>query len=168
MSATRASSAPTACWTATALYGAFPADNEFGDTYGPLAYVAYMPFVALFGWSGTWDDLPAAHGAAVAFDLACAGGMWLAGRRIGGRSMAHLLAYLWVACPFTLLVANSGANDALVAALVLAAFLCLGRPGARGALAVLAGLTKFAPLALVPLFVTYGGGPLRSLARRPL
>ena len=35
-----------------------------GDTYGPAVYVAYMPFVALFGWSGLWDDLPAAHVAA--------------------------------------------------------------------------------------------------------
>ncbi len=50
-----------------------------------------------------------------------------------------LLAYLWAACPFTLLVANSGANDALVAALVLAAFLCLDRPAARGALAIARG-----------------------------
>ena len=64
--------------------------------------------------------------------------------------------------PFTLIVANSGANDALVGALVLAAFLCAGRPVARGALAVLAGLTKFAPLAFVPLFVTAGRGRLRS------
>ena len=64
--------------------------------------------------------------------------------------------------PFTLIVANSGANDALVGALVLAALLCAGRPVARGALAVLAGLTKFAPLALVPLFVTAGRGRLRS------
>jgi hypothetical protein len=53
-------------------------------------------------------------------------------------------------------VLNSGANDALVAALVLGAFLCLDRPAARGALAVAAGFTKFAPLALVPLFVTFG------------
>ena len=45
--------------------------------------------------------------------------MWLAGRRLGGRQLGVLLAYLWAACPFTLLVANSGANDALVAALVL-------------------------------------------------
>ena len=147
-----------------AVYGAFPADNAFGDTYAPITYLAYAPFVAVFGWGGTWDDLPAAHAAAVAFDLACVGGMWVAGRRLGGRSLGLLLAYLWVACPFTLLVVNSGSNDALVAALVLAAFLCLARPTARGALAALAGLTKFAPLALAPLFVTYGRRPLRSLA----
>jgi hypothetical protein len=139
-----------------ALYGGFPSDNPRGDTYGPLAYAAYMPFVALFGWGGSWDDLPAAHAAAVVFDLACIAGMWLAGRRLGGRTLGLLLAYLWAACPFTLLVLNSGANDALVGALVLGAWLCLGRPAARGAFAVAAGLTKFAPLALVPLFVTYG------------
>ena len=147
-----------------ALYGAFPPDNEFGDTYGPVAYLAYAPFVLLFGWGGTWDDLPAAHAAAAAFDLACLAGMWFAGRRIGGATLGLLLAYLWAACPFTLLVANSGANDALVAALVLAAFLCLHRPIARGALATVAGLTKFAPLALAPLFVSYRPGRARSLA----
>jgi uncharacterized membrane protein len=75
-----------------------------------------------------------------------------------------LLAYLWAACPFTLLVENSGSNDALVAALVLAAFLCLDRPGPRGALATLAGLTKLAPLALVPLFAGYRTGRRRSAA----
>jgi hypothetical protein len=145
------------------LYGGFPADDARGDTYGPLAYVAYVPFVLVFPWGGTWDDLPAAHAAAAAFDLACLAGMWLAGSRLGGRPLAVLLAYLWAACPFTLLVENSGANDALVAALVLAAFLCLRRPVARGALATAAGLTKFAPLALVPLFVTHGRNRGRSL-----
>jgi hypothetical protein len=146
------------------LYGGFPPDNPNGDTYGPLAYVAYVPFVAAFPWGGSWDDLPAAHAAAIVFDLACVAGMWLAGNRLGGRPLAVLLAYLWVACPFTLLVENSSANDALVAALVLAAFLCLDRPASRGALAALAGLTKFAPLALVPLFAGYGRGRARSLA----
>jgi hypothetical protein len=146
-----------------ALYGAFPHDDAHGDTYGPVAYAAYAPFVLAFPWGGGWDDLPAAHAAAVAFDLACLLGMWLAGRRLGGPRLALLLAYLWVACPFTLLAENSGANDALVGALVLAAFLCLRRPVARGALAAVAGLTKFAPLALVPLFASYHGHRRRSL-----
>jgi hypothetical protein len=51
------------------LYGAYPSDNEHGDTYGPVNYEAYVPFQQLFGWSGTWDDLPAAHAAAILFDL---------------------------------------------------------------------------------------------------
>jgi hypothetical protein len=146
------------------LYGGFPADNPHGDTYGPLTYVAYVPFVLVFPWGGTWDGLPAAHAAAVAFDLACVAGMWIAGDRLGGRPLAVLLAYLWAACPFTLLVENSGANDALVAALVLGAFLSLERPALRGALATLAGLTKLAPLALLPLFAGHGAGRRRSVA----
>ena len=75
----------------------------------------------------------------MAFDLACVAGLWLAGRRLRGPAFGLLLAYLWVTFPFTLLVANSGTNDALVGALVLAAFLCTARPVARGALAVIAG-----------------------------
>jgi hypothetical protein len=144
------------------LYGGFPAHVARGDTYGPVVYVAYVPWSLIWPWTGTWDDLPAAHAAAVAFDLACVAGMWLAGRRLRGPAFGLLLAYLWVTFPFTLLVANSGTNDALVGALVLATFLCTARPIARGALAVIAGLSKFAPLALVPLFVTAGRGRVRS------
>ncbi len=139
------------------LYGAFPPDNEHGDTYGPASYAAYVPFELLLPWtSGTWDDLPAAHAAAVAFDLGCAALLW----RLGG----VLFAYLWLTYPFTLLVANSGANDSLVALLVLAALLAASRPAARGALVALAGLTKFAPLALAPLFAGgRGSHPRRAV-----
>ena len=44
--------------------------NPRGDTYGPVAYLAYVPAVLAFGWSGLWDDLPAAHAVAIAADLA--------------------------------------------------------------------------------------------------
>lgn len=42
------------------LYGedAFPGDNPFGDTYGPVNYYAYVPFEQALAWSGSWDDLP--------------------------------------------------------------------------------------------------------------
>ena len=40
------------------LYGSFPADNEHGDTYGPVNYEAYVPFEQLFGWSGTLGRPP--------------------------------------------------------------------------------------------------------------
>ena len=36
------------------------------------------------------------------------------GDDLAGATLGLLLAYLWVACPFTLLVVNSGTNDALV------------------------------------------------------
>jgi len=145
-----------------ALYGAFPPDNPRGDTYGPALYAAYAPFELLLPWSGGWDDLPAAHAASIAFDLGCAVLLWLIGRRLRGQELGLLLAYLWMTYPFTLMVANSGSNDALVALLVLAAVLAASRPAARGALVALAGLTKLAPLALAPLFVAHR--PRRVLA----
>lgn len=137
------------------LYGHFPSDNQHGDTYGPAVYEAYVPFEQALPWKGVWDDLPAAHGAAVTFDLLCVLLLFLIGRRIRGRGLGVVLAYAWVAFPFTLYAANSGANDALVAALVLLAVLPDARPALRGAAAALAGLTKFAPLALAPVLATH-------------
>jgi hypothetical protein len=153
------------------LYGSYPSNNEHGDTYGPVNYEAYVPFEQIFGWSGAWDDLPAAHAAAIVFDLLAVALLFLIGRRVRGPSLGIVLAYAWVSFPFTLFALESDSNDTLVAVLVLAALLCAtyrsaaGR-SARGAAAALAGLTKFAPLALAPLLVTHG---LRELApaRRP-
>ena len=103
------------------LYGAFADPIAHGDTYGPVAYAAYVPFEQAFPWGGGWDELPAAHAAAIAFDLGCIALLW----RLGG----VLAAYLWAAYPFTLLVTASGANDALVPLLVLAALLGCGAAG---------------------------------------
>ena len=154
------------------LYGSWPSDNEHGDTYGPVTYEAYIPFQQLFGWSGTWDDLPAAHGAAVFFDLLCTGLLFLIGRRMRGPTLGIALAYAWAAYPFTLFTLESNSNDALPAALILAALLAATyrstlATGARGAMAALAGLSKLAPLALAPVLATHG---LREmpLRRRPV
>ena len=138
------------------LYGGYPADNEHGDTYGPVNYEAYVPFEQIFGWSGTWDDLPAAHAAAVVFDLLAVMLMFLLGRRVRGPTLGIALAYAWVSYPFTLFALESDSNDTLVAVLVLAAILFATSPRARGVFAALAGLTKFAPLALAPLLATDG------------
>jgi Glycosyltransferase family 87 len=144
------------------LWGAFPKDNEHGDTYGPVTYVAYLPFEQALPWSGRWDDLPAAHAAAIAFDLLCLGLLFLIGRRVRGPTLGIALAYAWAANPFTLYAMSCNVNDALVGALVLAAILAAASPAARGALIALAGMAKFAPLALGPLFATHGrGGALR-------
>src|SRR5437763_1331382 len=102
------------------LYGHYPSDNERGDTYGAANYEAYVPFERLFGWSGTWDDLPAAHAAAIAFDLLALSLLFLLGRRVRGPSMGIALAYAWASYPFTLFALESNSNDTLVAALVLA------------------------------------------------
>ena len=149
------------------LYGSYPSDNEHGDTYGPVNYEAYVPFEQIFGWSGRWDDLPAAHAASITFDLLAVALLFQLGRRVRGPTLGIVLAYSWVSYPFTTFALESNSNDALVAVLVLAALLAatyrskLGPP-ARGLFAALAGLTKFAPLALAPVLATYdlraGGG----------
>jgi hypothetical protein len=148
------------------LYGGWPHDNQYGDTYGPVNYLAYVPATAALGWSGTWDDLPAAHAAAIAFDLLTMLGLWLLGRRIRGPTLGVVLAYAWAAYPFTLYTLSSNSNDTLVALLVVGALLVIASPSARGFVAALAGLTKFTPLALAPLFLRGAGS--RTSARHAI
>jgi hypothetical protein len=119
-----------------------------------------VPFQQLFGWSGTWDDLPAAHAAAIAFDLMALALLFWLGRRLRGPTLGVALAYAWVSYPFTLYSLESNSNDSLVAVVVIAALLSATyrsrvAPAARGAFAALAGLTKFAPLALAPVLATH-------------
>lgn len=166
-----------------AMYTHYPSDNEHGDTYGPVNYESYVPFEQIFGWSGRWDDLPAAHGAAIAFDLLAVALLFLLGRRVRGPSFGIVLAYAWLSYPFTLFALESNSNDTLAGALVLAALLAaawcprvgggrgpagaglggwvafgwrrLARSAWAGSVAALAGLTKFAPLALAPLLASH-------------
>jgi glycosyl transferase family 87 len=141
------------------LYDNFPADVSQGDTYGPASYLAYVPFEAIWPWQGEWDDLPAAHGAAVAFDLATFALLIWLGLRIrpgpAGRKLAATLAFGWAAYPYTAFALESNSNDTLVAALLVAVLLVLTRPAARGVLAALATMTKFAPILLTPMLATY-------------
>jgi hypothetical protein len=123
-----------------------------GDTYGPTVYLAYVPAVEAMGWSGIWDRLPAAHVAASAFDILAVVGLFVAGWRLGSRRLGVVLAFAWAANPFTLYSLNMNSNDALVGALVAWTLALLSFPAARGAMLAAAGLTKFAPLAMIPLF----------------
>ena len=149
------------------LYGNFPDDVSQGDTYGPVSYLAYAPFELIWPWSGSWDDLPAAHGAAVGFDLATFALLILLGWRLrpgaAGRKLAATLAFGWAAYPYTAFALESNSNDTLVATLLVATLLVLARPAARGAMAALTALTKFAPLLLAPMLATYDRS--RGLAR---
>jgi hypothetical protein len=140
------------------LYGErFASDNEHGDTYGPLTYLLYVPFEQVKPWSGSWDYLPAAHGAAIFFDLLTLAGLFLLGVRLRGRKLGVALAYAWAAYPYSAFALESNSNDSLVGAVVVLALLGLtARPrhaGAWSGLAIAAGTAaKFAPLALAPLF----------------
>jgi hypothetical protein len=148
------------------VYGTFPKDNASGDTYGPVSYYAYTPFEQLFPWSGRWDDLPAAHAAALAFDFLTMLALFGLGVRLRpgreGRVLGLVLAYAWAAYPYTLFVLNSNANDSLVALLVVVAFLVMTYPRARGAALALAAAAKFAPFALAPLWASFDRRRMRD------
>ncbi|MEA2428392.1 MAG: hypothetical protein QOF37_2020 [Thermoleophilaceae bacterium] len=143
------------------LYNAtFPKDNEHGDTYGAANYLLYVPFEAVLPWSGRWDRLPAAHAAAVFFDLITLLGLLTLGRRLragpAGRTLGVALAYAWAAYPYTLYALDSNSNDTLVAAVLVWALVALRSAPLRGALIGLGAAAKFVPLAVGPLFATAG------------
>ncbi len=162
------------------LYGkGFSRDVESGDTYGPLTYLAYVPFEQVLPWSGRWDDLPAAHGAAILFDLLAAGGLLLLGRRLRpgreGRMLGVALAYAWAAYPYTAFSLETNSNDSLVSVACVAALLALTLDPPRTRLSALArgmavgagAAVKFAPLALAPLFATAPGSATGAYRPRP-
>src|SRR5262249_17091063 len=116
----------------------------------------------------------AARAAALGFDLLTAVGLFFLGRRLRrgpdgvpseeGTTLGVALAFAWLAYPFTMYTLGSSFNDSLVAMLLVGCLLVLSSPPARGAMAALAGLTKFGPLALAPVFAA-GTGERRP---RPL
>jgi hypothetical protein len=138
--------------------GRCEASNPRGDTYGPVSYLAYLPGYAVFGWTGKWDELWAAHATSLLFDAACMLGLFLVGRRFGGLRLAAALAFAWAAYPFTLYVSNANTNDAIMPAFLIWGFWLASSPLARGAAVALAGWTKFAALLLAPLWLSYPRG----------
>jgi hypothetical protein len=138
-----------------------------GDVYGPVNYISYVPFELAFPWSGSWDEVWAARAAALGFELLTAGALFLLGRSLRrgregeptqeGTTLGIALAYAWLAYPFTLYTLGSSFNDSLVALLIVCCVLVLSSAPARGVASALAGLTKFGPLILVPLFAVGRG-----------
>jgi hypothetical protein len=135
--------------------------NPLGDTYGPVAYLAYIPGYLIFGWSHKWDTLPSVHFTSIAFDLLALIGLALVGRRLGGPRVAATAAFAWVAWPFTQYASSSNTNDAIGPALLTLGFLVLTSDLGRGAAVALSGWTKFASLLVLPLWAGY------PEARRP-
>ena len=137
-------------------------DGDARDTYGPLMYLAYVPFEAVFPSDGPGGYDHAAKAAAITFDLFVLAGLMLLGARLRpgreGRRVGLALAYAWAAYPFSLYVLQANTNDGLIAALVLAAVLALRTPALRGLLVGVAAAAKFAPLALAPLLATGTSG----------
>jgi hypothetical protein len=124
--------------------------SAHADTYGPIAYLAYVPFVSLFSVGA------AAKAAATTFDLITLAGLLALGMRLRpgqqGKRLGLLLAWAWAACPFTLLVLMEHTNDGLIAMLCVLALLVFSSPSARGVMLGLAAAAKFTPAILLSLF----------------
>lgn len=133
-------------------YGTMPSDCGSCDTYGPLNYLMYVPFEAAQGWDGTWDSLPAAHGAATMFDILCIAGLLVLGWRLSGLRLGMGLALAWAAFPFTAFALETNSNDSLVAATLIWGLVVARHPIGRGIMLGLALGTKFAPAILLPLW----------------
>jgi hypothetical protein len=163
-------------------YGNFPATDEQRnvlpphlDTYGPVAYEAYLPAFALFGWNGhyllvpgahgTWSEIPAAHFTAIALDVACLLLVALLGWRMAGRRLAATLAFAWAAFPFTEYALSTNSNDALPPAFLIAGLILVAFPWARGGAVALSGWTKFGSLLLAPLWASYPDGLTKPKAK---
>jgi hypothetical protein len=115
-------------------------------TYGPSNFLAYIPFAALIS-----DGDAASRLATITFTMLTGVLLFVLGRRERGTDVGLLLAFCWLALPFTLYEDATGFNDSLVAACLVATLLCVRRSGPAGAAVAIAGWTKLAPLALVPL-----------------
>lgn len=144
-----------------------------GDTYGPFTYIVYAPFEWIFPWEGVWDSVPAAHAAAITFDLLIAATLFLLGWRLRagqeGLALGVALSYAWLAFPYSLYALGSNVNDGLVALMLAVALLVLtwapaggvavrrGATALRGVAIALGAAAKFGPLALAPLFAAGTG-----------
>jgi hypothetical protein len=131
------------------LYGAVSWQGPGGlqlyrpDTYGPFAYYAYLPFVAVFPVA---PAVVATLLPAVCFDALTLAGLYKVGRRLGGRELGRAFVFAYLLFPFPDLSLTAETNDALIAALcVWTIAAATERPVARGLLMAAATLTKFLP-----------------------
>ncbi len=136
----------------TLPYGNMPADVGTGDTYGPLNYLVYVPSVLVFGFSGNWDFLPAAHAVTITAFVVGALAMVIAGWRLSGPKLGAAMFLAWSVFPYTLYTTNNNANDIIVAAAAAIGLAAATSPLARG-LTVTAGFAlKLYPILLIPLW----------------
>jgi hypothetical protein len=132
-------------------------DNHVhADTYGPLNYLAYVPFELAFPYTGDTSNLPAAKAASLGFDLMTGLSLLLLGMRLrrgqAGRRLGVALMLAWTAYPYTSLILASNTNDALVPLFVVLALVAIASPVRRGVLLAAGTMTKFAPALLAPVF----------------
>jgi hypothetical protein len=144
-------------------YGNMPADVGTGDTYGPLNYLLYVPFVLVFGFSGEWDFLPAAHALTACAFVGGAVAMFITGLRLSGAKGAAALTFAWATFPYTLYSANNNTNDLVVAAISAIGLATASSPLGRGATIAAGFAVKLYPIILAPLWMMHDGVKRRSV-----
>jgi hypothetical protein len=133
-------------------YGHMPGDIVHGDTYGLPIYLVYTPVAALWPVTSDWDDVIGSLLVAVLAMLVAAAGIARATGPGGGSTRWPAIIAL-LAFPAALLSTSSGTNDGLIAAALVWALAWWARPVASSALLAVAGVAKFAPLVLLPLWL---------------
>jgi hypothetical protein len=136
-------------------YGHMPSDIKLGDTYGPLNYLLYVPLIWLFGWSGQWDYLPAAHALTAVSIVGGALAMLYAGWRYAGARGSAALLFAWAVFPYTLYATNQNSNDIVVGAVAAIGLAMATSPLARGATVSAGFAIKLFPLILAPLWMLH-------------
>jgi hypothetical protein len=134
-----------------------PEDVGTGDTYGPLNYLLYVPFILMFGYSGEWDYLPAAHALTDLSFVAGALALLFAGWRLAGPKGGAALLFAWAAFPYTLYSANNNTNDIVVAAVSAVGLAEAASPIGRGASVAAGFAIKLYPIILGPLWMMHDG-----------
>lgn len=147
----------------TVPYGNMPEDVGTGDTYGPLNYLLYVPFVLMFGFSGEWDFLPAAHALTIFSFVAGALALLFAGWKLAGPKGGAALLFAWAVFPYTLYSSNNNTNDIIVAAVSAVGLAAAASPVARGASVAAGFAVKLYPIILGPLWMMHDG-----VRRRPI
>jgi hypothetical protein len=147
------------------LYGAVSWQGPGGlqiyrpDSYGPFAYYAYIPFVAVFPPAPT---VLATLLPALCFDTLTLAGLYKLGWRLGRRPLAQAFVFAYLLYPFPDLSLMAETNDALIAALcVWTIVIATELPVARGLLMAAAALTKFLPALLAVQFLGVRRGRTR-------
>ena len=134
------------------------------DTYGPFAYLAYVPFSWIIPFGLVHAHAGAARLAAMSFDLLTVAGLVVLGRQIRDWRLGWLLGWGFAAFPFTFFALAANTNDALVSALLVWVLVAAATPMLRGFLLALAVTTKFAPAVLGGLFLRVRGERSRRSA----
>jgi uncharacterized membrane protein len=142
-----------------AIHGAV---DPHTDTYGPANYESYVPFASLASVH------TAARLATLFFDFLTAILLFVLGRQIRGPTAGVVLAYCWLAFPFTLYEDAFAFNDALVAAGLVGTLLAARSATPRGIMAALTAWTKLTPLAALPLLAGHRRAGGRAARRNVL